>query len=135
MTGLLGECAVELALLAGAAGDAAGLRDAAAMTRAPVGAAFAALGGGDAAGAAAAFATLRADAAPGPDAPWWRTAAAADLDLGAALALAAAGDRAAARDALDTAAARFDAIAGALPPAVLTRRRHLITEVRHALRD
>jgi hypothetical protein len=126
---LIGECGLELALVADAAADRAlgaqlalGATDGNALARAR---GFAALAAGDAAAAIAAF-TAAGAGPPGPDAPWWEVARIADATLGGAIARAAAGDRAGAATAAGAAAALYDRVETAMPPPVIHRRRALI---------
>jgi hypothetical protein len=126
---LIGECGLELALVADAAADRAlgaqlalGATDGNAQARAR---GFAALAAGDAAAAIAAF-TAAGAGPPGPDAPWWELARIADATLGGAIARAAVGDRAGAATAAGAAAALYDRVETAMPPPVIHRRRALI---------
>ena len=137
----VGECGSELTTLALAAGDRA---EAAAMAdlviaAAPHGAApyqvaaaraFRHLTDGEAAAAAAGFAALARELAVDATSPWWAKLAAADNAVAAAMALRAAGDRAAATRHLDDAAALYDQVAASTPPPVLARRRAVIAQLR-----
>jgi hypothetical protein len=91
---------------------------------APMARAWLSLLDGDPAGALRSFDAIAAKEPLAPDAAWWRRVARAEVDMGRALAAAAAGNRAAARAALARATTELERARSALPaPEVLRRLR------------